>query len=106
MRTPRLAQASAEDDTPEGRYIARLNGHHSNSHEIFPLIAAACLAAHACGVPTPLINTIATAFLASRLLHAILYIFLGSAGWAANARALVWLVGLLLVGYLFVQAAQ
>jgi hypothetical protein len=40
-----VAQAAAADDTKEGRYIAALNGHHQNSHEAFPLIAAACLAA-------------------------------------------------------------
>ena len=47
---PRVAQAAAADDSKEGRYIQALNGHHSNSHEAFPIFAAACLAAAARGV--------------------------------------------------------
>ncbi len=47
---PRVAQAAAADETKEGRFIQALNGHHANSHEAFPIFAAACLAAAARGV--------------------------------------------------------
>ncbi len=100
MAAPRVAQAAAADDTKEGRYIAALNGHHQNSHEAFPLIAAACLAASARGVAAGTINLYATAFTVSRVVYTYAYL-----RGMASVRPLVWVVGLGFVGHLFLLAA-
>ena len=100
LALPRLAQAAAADESPEGRAISRLNGHHQNSIEIFPLIAAACLAAAARGVSAHTINVWATAFTASRLVYTAAYL-----GGLSSVRPLVWTVGLVIATYLLVLAA-
>ena len=97
---PRLAQAAAADGTPEGKYISSLNGHHANSHEVFPLIAAACIAAAVRGVTADTINMWATAFTVSRVAYTLCYL-----GGVSSVRPLVWVAGLLIVGRLLALAA-
>ena len=103
IRSPRLAQAAAVDDSPEGRYIARLTGHHDNSHEIFPILVAAVLGALQRGVGKEVVNFWATLWLLSRVVYTLLYIT-GSSKAFGNARALVWAVGLGLLCYLLAWA--
>ena len=103
IRAPRVSQALAADDTPEGRYIARLTGHHNNSHEVFPILAAAIFSALHRGVPVAVVNFYASAFLASRVLYTFLYIC-GTSAAFGYTRALVWTAGLVLCGYLMAFA--
>jgi uncharacterized MAPEG superfamily protein len=104
IRLPRASQAEAADDTPEGRYIARLSGHHQNSFEAFPLIAGACLVALQRGVPEASVSAWAALILLVRLAYSALYIG-GSVAWMAFARAGVWAVGFALCCWLMAFAA-
>jgi uncharacterized MAPEG superfamily protein len=103
IRAPRTVQAAAVDDSAEGRYIARLNGHHANSHEVFPILLAGVLGALQRGVAAGTVNGYATAFLASRVLYTALYIG-GTSAPAGLARAGVWTVGLVLCLHLLAFA--
>jgi uncharacterized MAPEG superfamily protein len=73
------------DDTPEGRYIASLSGQHQNSHEIFPLIAAACIIATARNVPREIVDFWASAFTVTRVLYTVAFL-----RGASSVRPLLW----------------
>jgi len=69
-----------------------------NSHETFPLFAAAVIVAHIAGVaPQPKIDLIAIVFIVLRLLYGICYI----KDWA-TIRSLLWGLGLVCNISLFV----
>jgi uncharacterized MAPEG superfamily protein len=99
IRAPREAQAAAVDDSEEGRYISRLNGQHSNSHEAFPIICASIFTALYRGVSVPHINEVATIWLASRVVHTLLYVY-GASKVVGGLRGIVWVFGLGCCSYL------
>jgi uncharacterized MAPEG superfamily protein len=103
IRAPRVAQREAEDETPEGRYIARLSGHHANCHEGFALITAAVLGALQRGAGKGAVDELATIYFASRLVYSALYIG-GTSQAAGLARALTWTAGLGVCAWLLVGA--
>ncbi len=103
IRQPRTAQAAALDDSPEGRYIARLSGQHQNSHEILPVIAVAVFAALQRGVPEASVSAWASLFLASRVVYSAVYIC-GVSAALGYARALVWTAGLAICLHLLAVA--
>jgi len=70
---------------------------HLNAFEAFPLFAAAVIIAHLLGTHQKLIDELALAFIAARILHGIFYI----ANWAA-LRSLIWFLGFGVVIALFV----
>ena len=96
LRAPRASQNSAADDSPEGYYIARLNGQHANSFEGLIILLAALLASVSRGVALETINFSCTCWLLSRLLHTIFYIFGGGslAHTFSLLRALSFVVGI------------
>ena len=104
IRVPRESQAAATDGTPEGRYIARLSGHHANCFEFFPMFALGVFAALHRGVPEARVNWWASAVLAQRLVYSGLFIA-GTNATLGNARALVWTVGLGICCYLIAFAS-
>ncbi len=103
IRTPRAAQAAALDDSPDGRYIARLSGHHQNSHEILPIIAVAVFGALQRGVPEASVSAWASLFLASRVVYTGVYIG-GASAALGYTRALVWAAGLAICVHLLAVA--
>jgi uncharacterized MAPEG superfamily protein len=106
IRTPRIAQSlAAEDATDEGRYVARLNGHHANSLETFPFIAAAIFACVLRAVPAQQVNFLATSYLITRVIYTPLYIY-GTTRLMGIARALVWAAGFGVVCYMLFLASK
>ena len=103
IRSPRTAQREAEDDSPEGRYIARLSGHHANCHEGFAIVTAAVLGALQRGARKDAVDALATLYLASRVVYSALYIG-GTSKAAGMARALTWTAGLGLCAYMLAWA--
>lgn len=99
IRAPREAQSAAVDDSEEGRYISRLNGQHSNSHESFPIICASIFTALYRGVSVAHVNEMATIWLVSRVIHTLLYIS-GSSKVVGGLRGIVWVFGLGCCAYL------
>ncbi|WP_269532520.1 MAPEG family protein [Chitinimonas sp. BJYL2] len=90
---PRAQQAKLEG------FAARALWAHNNAFESAPAFFAAVLVAVQAGVPADQINTAALVFVMARVLHGVLY--LANLAWQ---RSLAWVVGLLAVVYLFVQA--
>ena len=88
----------ARQDNP---LVQRANAAHLNAFEAFAPFAAGVLMAQAAGVPASLVQTLALAFVAFRILHGVLYIT--ALHWL---RSLVWLGGLVCVVWLMVAAAQ
>jgi len=72
-----------------------------NAYENFPPFAAGVIIAHLAGAEQPLIDGLAGAFIAFRILHGIFYI-----RDMATLRSLVWTAGFLCVIGLFLAAAQ
>jgi len=101
IRAPRSAQNLAADDTPEGRYIGRLNGQHANSHENFVMLCASIFAALNRGVSLNTINSAATIWLFARVFYSFFYIF-GESRPMGVTRALLYMVGLAANVYLLV----
>jgi len=70
-----------------------------NSHEAFPLFAAAALVAHVAGAEQATINALAIAFIAFRVAYGVCYL-----ADIHLARSLMWLGGLICCIWLFVAA--
>jgi len=79
----------------------RAHAAHLNSFEAFPFFAAGVLTAHYLQAPQATVNALALLFVAARILYILCYV----ADWA-QARSLLWLVGLGSVIALFVVAAN
>jgi uncharacterized MAPEG superfamily protein len=78
----------------------RGNAAHLNAFEAFPAFAASVLMAQLAGVDPGRISMLAAAFVVFRILHGVFYL--------ANAhalRSLAWLLGIVCVATLMVQAA-
>ncbi|MFZ5636398.1 MAG: MAPEG family protein [Pseudomonadota bacterium] len=80
--------------------VLRGNAAHLNAFEAFPAFAASVLMAQLAGVDPGRISMLAAAFVVFRILHGVFYL--------ANAhalRSLSWLLGIVCVATLMVQAA-
>ncbi|MGY4514830.1 MAPEG family protein [Lysobacter sp. HA18] len=80
--------------------IQRANAAQMNAFEAFPAFAAGVIVAHLSGVPEERISLLAIVFVLARVLHGALYV----AGFP-RARSLSWLVGVVCVFALLMQAA-
>jgi uncharacterized MAPEG superfamily protein len=78
----------------------RANAAQLNGFEAFPFFAAAVLAAHVLDAPQRVVNTLAMAFIAARLLYLALYL-----ANKAPLRSLTWLAGFACVLAIFIAAA-
>ena len=78
----------------------RANSAHLNGFEVLPGFAAAVIIAHLSSVSQGTIDTLALIFIATRILHAVFYIF----GFAI-LRTIAWVSGLACIVALFVQSA-
>lgn len=84
----------------EGR-AARAHWAHLNAFEAFPLFTAAVIIAHLAGVEQGILDLLAMAFIAARVVYSILFV----AG-IAVLRSVVWALGLFACIALFVLAAR
>ncbi len=82
----------------EGR-VKRAHYAHLNSFEAFPAFAVAVILAQLAGVDLRIINCLAIAFIALRIVYGVCYIMDRSA-----LRSLVWILGFLCVISLFILA--
>ena len=94
-RDPRQWVARQEDPRVQRAYAA-----HLNAFEAFAPFAAGVLMAQAAGVPVGLVQGLALAFVAFRILHGVFY--LTALHWL---RSLAWLCGFACVVWLMVSAA-
>lgn len=88
-------------------WLAQLQGRrqrayaaHLNAFEAFPLFAAAVLMAQLAGVDPARITMLAVVFVLARVAHGLLYM-----ADMAGSRSLAWLIGIVCVLTLMVQAA-
>ncbi|RYP21205.1 hypothetical protein DL765_002344 [Monosporascus sp. GIB2] len=84
--------------------LLRCDAAAANAHETLPLFMGSVLAANAAGVPTPTVNCLAAAYLASRATYNVVYVFLQDNPRFALARSLVWVAGVGCWMTLFVKA--
>ena len=94
-RDPRQWVARQEDPRVQRAFAA-----HLNAFEAFAPFAAGVLMAQAAGVPVGLVQGLALAFVAFRILHGVFY--LTALHWL---RSLAWLCGFACVVWLMVSAA-
>ena len=94
-RDPRQWVARQEDPRVQRAYAA-----HLNAFEAFAPFAAGVLMAQAAGVAVGLVQGLALAFVAFRVLHGVFY--LTALHWL---RSLAWLTGFACVVWLMVSAA-
>ena len=94
-RDPRQWIARQEEPRVQRAYAA-----HLNAFEAFAPFAAGVLMAQAAGVPVGLVEGLALAFVAFRILHGVFY--LTALHWL---RSLAWLCGFACVVWLMVSAA-
>lgn len=87
------------EDRLSGR-ARRAHSAHLNSFEAFPLFAAGVLFALVTGVDKAVVNGLAGAFVAARVVYLWLYLYD-----RATARSLVWMIGLAAAVALLVLAA-
>jgi uncharacterized MAPEG superfamily protein len=78
----------------------RANATQMNSFEALPFFAAAVITAHVLKGPQALVDTLAMAFIAARLLYLAFYLTD-----RATLRSLVWLAGFGLTIWIFIAAA-
>ncbi len=81
--------------------VQRGNAAHLNAFEAFPAFAAGVLMAQAAGVDPFRITILALVFLVVRILHGVFYL-----ADKHMLRSLSWLIGILCVALLMVQAAM
>jgi uncharacterized MAPEG superfamily protein len=104
LKSPRVSTAAASDSTPEGQFITRCHGAHANAIENFPYLVAAVLMADLAGVPRDTTDRVAAAYLASRVVYTLLYMY-GTTKWRAYSRSAVYIGGLASLGWLMALAA-
>jgi uncharacterized MAPEG superfamily protein len=73
LRNPRQSVQLSIDSTPEGQFVARLQGAHQNGLEVFPIFAFSVLAAAITGVPRQTQNIAATLHVLFRALYIVVY---------------------------------
>ena len=95
-RDPRQWIARQEDPRIQRAFAA-----HLNAFEAFAPFAAGVLMAQLAGVPDALVQALALAFVAFRILHGVFY--LTALHWL---RSLAWLGGFACVAWLMVAAAR
>lgn len=105
LRYTRLETARATTDTPEGLLVARLTGAHQNGLEAFSYFGIAVALATLNDVPSYTVDSLATFFVAVRILYSYFYIT-GVETWKAPMRTAVYAVGLITCAALLVLAAQ
>ena len=81
--------------------VQRAHAAHLNAFEAFPAFAAGVLMAQAAGVDPFRITILALVFLVARILHGVFYL-----ADKHMLRSLSWLIGILCVALLMVQAAM
>jgi len=90
-RDPRQWVARQEDVRVQRAYAA-----HLNAFEAFAPFAAGVLMAQAAGVPAGLVQALALAFVAFRVLHGVFYLtamhWLRSLAWAGGFACVAWLM--------------
>jgi len=90
-RDPRQWVARQEDVRVQRAYAA-----HLNAFEAFAPFAAGVLMAQASGVPAGLVQALALAFVAFRVLHGVFYLtamhWLRSLAWAGGFACVAWLM--------------
>ncbi|RYO75902.1 hypothetical protein DL762_008165 [Monosporascus cannonballus] len=84
--------------------LLRCDAAAANALETLPLFMGSVLAANAAGVPTPTVNGLAGAYLASRATYNVVYVFLQDNPRFALARSLVWIAGVGCWMTLFIKA--
>jgi len=94
-RQPRAYLAQLEG------FRARANWAQNNSFEIFPVFAAAVIAAHVTSVDSETITNLALAFIVLRLAYVVVYI-----ADQATMRSIIWFAGLGCCVYLLVLAGM
>lgn len=87
----------AHQDNPR---VARANAAQLNAFEAFAPFAAGVILAQLAGVDAGLVQWLALAFVACRVLHGVLYVFD-----LAALRSLVWFGGFICAAWLLVSAA-
>lgn len=80
--------------------VLRGNAAHLNAFEAFPAFAASVLMAQLAGVDPGRVSMLAVAFVVFRTLHGVFYLTNAHA-----LRSLAWLLGIVCVATLMVQAA-
>ena len=81
-------------------FRARANAAQQNSFEAFAFFAVAVLVAHVSRGQQGLVDLLAMAFIAARVLYLAVYV----AGWGA-VRSLIWAVGVAATVWIFLTAA-
>ena len=102
-----VAKAGAPYDNRRPRdVLSRASGHRQranwaqqNAWEALPVYAVAVMAAWLMQVPEDEMNLAAAVFVAARVAHGVLYV-----ADKASLRSLAWLVGMLVVVFLFCRA--
>ncbi|EMR62317.1 hypothetical protein MGN70_011007 [Eutypa lata] len=93
------------DQATKNRLI-RCEAASANAQETLPLFSCAVLAASVGGVPAPTVNAVAAAYLATRVVYNVIYVWLQGANSrkVAYARSLSWFAGVACWMTLFVKA--
>lgn len=86
--------------------LIRCEAASANAQETLPLFSCAVLAASVGGVPAPTVNAVAAAYLATRVVYNVIYVWLQGANSrkVAYARSLSWFAGVACWMTLFVKA--
>ncbi|KAI1494520.1 hypothetical protein F5X96DRAFT_567017 [Biscogniauxia mediterranea] len=98
----RLENADIDKDVKAR--ILRAEACSANAFEALPLYAAAVVAGNVAGLPRDTLNALAAGYIASRAAYTWVYIWGQNNRKLADARTLVWGVGVGLVMTLFVKA--
>lgn len=86
--------------------IQRSEAASANAYEALAVYAAGIAAAGAAGVPAETLNTLSGAYLASRAVYNVIYIFLQDNRKFAPVRTVAWGVGTLAIMALWVKAGN
>ena len=86
--------------------ILRAEACHTNAIETIGLYAAAVVAGNTSGLPASTMNTLTVAYIASRCLFTLTYIWLQEDRRFAYLRSLSWLAGIVLIMTMFVKSGS
>ncbi|RYP26175.1 hypothetical protein DL767_008127 [Monosporascus sp. MG133] len=84
--------------------LLRCEAASANAQETLPLFMGSVLAANTAGVPAPVVNGLAAAYLGSRVAYNFVYVVLQDNPRFAVLRSIVWMAGLGCWMTLFVKA--
>ncbi|RYP91035.1 hypothetical protein DL770_002865 [Monosporascus sp. CRB-9-2] len=99
----RIKNAQNIDNRTKNRLL-RCEAASANAQETLPFFMGSVLAANAAGVPTPTVNGLAAAYLASRAAYGYIYVSLQENPRFAALRSVVWMAGIGCWMTLFVKA--